>query len=102
MWTAAGLQARVQEIWGHTVSDVYYDGAWHMLDGNVKVCYLARDNKTIAGMDELERMTQLPEDVREFMLQPGNLLYVRVAMQLSDLSAEALRNVAEGLLDITY
>jgi transcriptional regulator with XRE-family HTH domain len=56
----------------------------------------------IAGMDELERLAQLPEDVRKFMLQPGNLLYVRVAMQLSDLSADAMRNIAEGLLDITY
>ena len=56
----------------------------------------------VAGIDELERLAQLPTDVREFMLKPGNLLYVRVAMQLSALSAEALRNVAEGLLDITY
>jgi transcriptional regulator with XRE-family HTH domain len=56
----------------------------------------------VAGIDELERLAQLPADVREFMLKPGNLLYVRVAMQLSALSAEALRNVAEGLLDITY
>ena len=56
----------------------------------------------VAGMDELERLAQLPEDVRKFMLEPGNLLYVRVAMQLSGLSADTLRNVAEGLLDITY
>lgn len=56
----------------------------------------------IAGMDELERLSQLPEDVRTFILEPGNLLYVRVAMQLSTLSADAIRNVAEGLLEITY
>lgn len=56
----------------------------------------------VAGIDELERLAQLPENVREFMLEPGNLLYVRVAMQLSTLSAETMRNVAAGLLDITY
>ena len=56
----------------------------------------------IAGTDELERLAQLPEDVRSFMLQPANLLYVRVAMQLSALSANAIRHIAEGLLDITY
>ena len=56
----------------------------------------------VAGVDELERLAQLPEDVRSFMLEPGNLLYVRVAMQLSTLSAEAIRNIAEGLLEITY
>ncbi len=63
---------------------------------------LKPSGEQVAGIDELERLAQLPEDVRQFMLQPGNLLYVRVAMQLSTLSAEALRNVAEGLLDITY
>lgn len=55
-----------------------------------------------ASVDELERLAQLPEDVRKFMLKPGNLLYVRVAMQLSSLSADTIRGIAEGLLDITY
>jgi hypothetical protein len=54
LWTAAGLRARVQELWGHTVSEVYYDDAWHMLDGNVKVFYLDRDNRTIASLATLE------------------------------------------------
>ena len=31
------------------------------------------------------------------MLEPGNLLYVRVAMQLSSLSAEAIRNQVRAL-----
>jgi transcriptional regulator with XRE-family HTH domain len=56
----------------------------------------------IASKEEVEELAQLPEDVRTFMLKPGNLLYVRVAMQLSALSADTLRRVAEGLLDITY
>ena len=55
LWTAAGLKARVQEIWGHTVSEAYWDGAWRMLDGNVKVFYLDRDNRTIASLGALER-----------------------------------------------
>lgn len=54
LWTAAGLQARMQELWGHTVSEAYYNGAWHMLDGNVKVFYLDRDNRTIASLATLE------------------------------------------------
>jgi len=55
LWTAAGLKARVQEIWGHTISEAYWDGAWHMLDGNVKVFYLDRDNRTIASLATLEK-----------------------------------------------
>ncbi|MFC1613826.1 transglutaminase domain-containing protein [Gemmatimonadota bacterium] len=51
--TAAGLKARVWEIAGHTVSEIFYDNGWHMLDGNVKVFYLSRDNRTVAGMEEL-------------------------------------------------
>ncbi|HUU29992.1 MAG TPA: transglutaminase domain-containing protein [archaeon] len=55
LWTAAGLEGRVQEIWGHTINEVYFNGAWHMLDGNVKVFYLGRDNRTIASLAELEK-----------------------------------------------
>ncbi|MEA2064488.1 MAG: hypothetical protein U9P14_12365, partial [Gemmatimonadota bacterium] len=53
--TAVGLKARVFEITGHTVPEVFYDNAWHMLDANVKVFYLARDNRTIASLAELEK-----------------------------------------------
>jgi transcriptional regulator with XRE-family HTH domain len=56
----------------------------------------------IAGIEEVERLAHLPAEVREFMLEPGNLLYIRLAMRLSPLSAETLRSIAEGLLEITY
>jgi hypothetical protein len=54
LFTAAGLKARVWELTGHTVSEAFYDGAWHMLDGNVKVFYLDRDNRTVASLATLE------------------------------------------------
>ena len=54
LWTGAGLRARIQELWGHTVSEVYYNGAWHLLDGNAKVFYLDRDNHGIASLSTLE------------------------------------------------
>ncbi|MCE5271709.1 hypothetical protein LLH00_10550 [bacterium] len=50
-----GVTARVWEIAGHTVNEVFWDGRWHMLDANVKVFYLGRDNRTIASMAELEK-----------------------------------------------
>jgi hypothetical protein len=52
---ASGVQARVQEIWGHTVNEAFWDGKWHFLDSNVKVYYLGRDNKTLASLAELEK-----------------------------------------------
>ena len=54
LWTAAGVKGRIQELWGHTVSEAFYNGAWHELDGNVKVFYLDRDNRTIASLATLE------------------------------------------------
>jgi len=52
--TAAGIRSRHWEINHHTVTEAYYDGAWHMLDGNCPVFYLNRDNRTIASMRQLE------------------------------------------------
>jgi len=50
---------------------------------------------------DLMAINQMPEDVREFVSQPANVLYIKVAMLLSELSVETLRKLGEGLLDIT-
>jgi len=51
---------------------------------------------------ELEQLRQLPADVKQFVLKPSNVLYLRAAMRISELSADALRQLAESLLEITY
>lgn len=51
---AAGLEARVHEIWHHTVAEVKWDGSWHHMDPDMGVWYLKDDNKTIASVEELE------------------------------------------------
>ncbi len=58
--------------------------------------------EVLPDMDELKRLAELPADVRRFVTMPGNLLYLRAAMQLSALPASTLRRLGEGLLDITY
>ncbi len=50
----------------------------------------------------IQQFMDLPQDVRDFICKPVNLPYLKLAMRLSDLSVEKLRNVAEGLLEITY
>lgn len=55
-----------------------------------------------ATLDEIAQFSQLPKEVREFLLNPANLLYINISMRLSDLSAETLRGLAEGLLEVTY
>ena len=51
---AAGLEARVYEIWHHTVAEAKWDGAWHHLDADIGVWYLKDDNRTVASIAELE------------------------------------------------
>jgi len=50
----------------------------------------------------LGRLNELPADVRDFVLKPTNTLYLRIAMLLSTMKANSLRQIAEIILDITY
>ncbi len=50
---ALGLPARVWEVWHHTTSEAFYEGAWHMLDTDLGLFYLEEDNRTIASIAEL-------------------------------------------------
>jgi len=56
----------------------------------------------LRNQSEFERFSELPEDVREFILRPINRSYLDLAIRLSGLSVERLRGIAEGILDITY
>lgn len=50
----------------------------------------------------LARLNELSPDVRDFVLKPTNNLYLRIALLLSAMKADSLRQIAETLLDITY
>jgi transcriptional regulator with XRE-family HTH domain len=49
-----------------------------------------------------ESFLTMPEDMRKFVVQPINEIYLRVAMRLAEMPASQLRGIAEGLLEITY
>jgi transcriptional regulator with XRE-family HTH domain len=51
---------------------------------------------------QLEAWQTLPEEVREFVVRPSSLTYLRVAMHLAEMPPETIRKLAEGLLEITY
>jgi transcriptional regulator with XRE-family HTH domain len=59
----------------------------------------------IGEHQQLERQYQqfvkLPPQLRDFILEPANLSYLKLAMSLSEASADKLRNIAASLLDIT-
>lgn len=54
-----------------------------------------------ASQRALEALQELPADLRDFLIDPANRTYLRLAKRLSELSVERLRTVAEGLLDLT-
>jgi len=51
---------------------------------------------------QFDRFSELPDDMRKFVVNPTNISYLRVAQRLSDMTAEQLRNLAAAILDITY
>jgi transcriptional regulator with XRE-family HTH domain len=44
----------------------------------------------------------LSPELLDFVLKPINLPYLRIAMNLSEMPADTLRQIASGLLEITY
>ena len=55
LWKAARLTPRRGYPIGHVVSEVFYDGDFHLLDSDEHVICLQRDNKTIASCTEVVR-----------------------------------------------
>jgi hypothetical protein len=48
----AGLRARGWGINGHSVPEVYWDGAWHLLDASL-INYFPKPDGTLAGVEEI-------------------------------------------------
>ncbi len=55
LWQAAGLPVRRGVPHGHCTTEVFYDGAHHLLDSDEHLLYLLRDNETVAGEEDLAR-----------------------------------------------
>ncbi len=73
----------------------------------VPMAYFLDEGIGMVGERELndrlyELFLTMPEDVREFVVQPINETYLRVAMRLAEMPASQLRGIAEGLLEITF
>lgn len=52
LYRVAGLQARIRNMPGHNVCEVFYDGRWHLLDADMRSWFRAPDGH-IVGVDEL-------------------------------------------------
>jgi len=54
-WRKAGLRVAPARLVGHCVSQVFFNGGWHLMDGDMHSIYLLRDNETVAGEQDLVR-----------------------------------------------
>ncbi|MBN1420212.1 MAG: hypothetical protein JXP34_15640 [Planctomycetes bacterium] len=55
LWRAASLRAAPARALGHCISQAFYDGRWHLFDGDMHSVYLLRDNRTVAGEQDIVR-----------------------------------------------
>jgi hypothetical protein len=55
LWQSGGFKTRHGYPMAHATTEVFYDNAWHMMDGDTHLMCLKRDNKTIAGEADLVR-----------------------------------------------
>jgi hypothetical protein len=55
LWRKAGLKSAPCRAVGHCISQVFYDGRWHLHDGDMHAIYLLRDNETVAGEQDVMR-----------------------------------------------
>jgi hypothetical protein len=55
LWKQAGFRTAPARVLGHCVSQVFYEGAWHLFDGDLHSVYLLRDNETVANDVQLAR-----------------------------------------------
>jgi len=60
--------------------------------------------KKAATVDSVEGQsaTSNPDEMTEFITNPANRPYLELAKKISEMDAEKLRSLAEGLLEITY
>jgi hypothetical protein len=55
LWRKAGLRVAPARLVGHCATQVFYDDAWHLMDGDMQSIYLLRDNQTVASEQDLVR-----------------------------------------------
>lgn len=75
-----------------------------LLDFSIKELYAQKGTigRWNRNLDSQKALENLSEEVQKFISNPSNEPYLRLAMHLSEMSAEKLRTIAEGLLEITY
>ena len=72
LWRTAGLKVRPARPTGHCVTEVLYDNAWHLLDGDEHCLFLLRDNVTIASEAQIVRDHDLIKRTHTYGILAGD------------------------------
>jgi transcriptional regulator with XRE-family HTH domain len=62
---------------------------------------VSRVGDFLALQEDLKRFAELPEEMRRFVTKPVNQAYLELAMKLSKMSSQEMRDIAEAILNIT-
>ncbi len=105
---AAGLEARVYEIWHHTVAEAKWDGVWHHMDADIGIWYLKGDNRSVASIEELganpEWVARSYKPYRWY-LTPGDnrkMIYKPDAMPAGEGLAEIYETMDDNYVETGY
>jgi transcriptional regulator with XRE-family HTH domain len=60
--------------------------------------YYFAEKKSVEDTLDLDKLARIPKEVRAFVLDPGNLAFVRTAMKFADLPVDQLKELGEILL----
>lgn len=77
---------------------VELDTLAHFLHVNLHYFVERNPNEAEAGVIDMEHIAKLPRDVRAFVLDVGNLPYLRMAMKFADMPTDRLKELGEILL----
>ncbi len=56
----------------------------------------------LLAQDQFDSFTELPSDLRSFIVRPINRSYLDLAVRLSNMEVNELRKIAESILEITF
>jgi hypothetical protein len=72
LWRTAGLKVRRGFPIGHCTSEAWFDGAFHLLDGDEGIICLLRDNQTLASEEQIVRDHDLMKRTHTYNLLSGH------------------------------
>jgi hypothetical protein len=81
IWNLLGYPSRIWELNGHVVPSVYADGAWHMLDPDLKVYYLD-SHGLVASVPELETDTSLITSPLQVLVEASPTAYSETVAEI--------------------